>query len=169
MLTAKAALAAAPANQSATIKPTCSTAFMKARLVVACGPYVCAGCCSQWRVQQVFGSRSYVSGLFLGSRAVALMGLRTRRGLNSGKVDDDPKGRQTLGAYSLRSMLLFPRELRGGSARVRPRPGPDLLGRRTGCHGAGRSMRSGQVCWPAQWPPCCGAFVRPHRPARCRS
>jgi hypothetical protein len=52
-----------------------------------------------------FGNRSYVSGLLIGSRAVALMGLRTRRGLISGKVDDDVKGRQTLGAYLLRSML----------------------------------------------------------------
>ena len=43
------------------------------------------------------GNRSYVSGLLIGSRAVALMGLRTRLGLISGKVHDDHKGRQTLG------------------------------------------------------------------------
>lgn len=55
-----------------------------------------------------FGNRSYVSGLLIGSRAVALMGLRTRRGLISGKVDDDLLGRQTLGAYLLRSMLSSP-------------------------------------------------------------
>lgn len=34
-----------------------------------------------------------------------LMGLRTRRGLISRKVDDDHLGRQALGAYFLRSML----------------------------------------------------------------
>jgi hypothetical protein len=36
---------------------------------------------------------------------VALMGLHTRRGLISRKVDDDHLGRQTLVAYLLRSML----------------------------------------------------------------
>lgn len=53
-----------------------------------------------------FGNRSYVSGLLIGSRAVVLMGLRTRRGFISRKVRDDHLGRQTLGAYILRSMLL---------------------------------------------------------------
>jgi hypothetical protein len=43
---------------------------------------------------------------FFGSRAVAMMGLRTRLGLISGQVDDDPMGSQTLGAYLIRSMLL---------------------------------------------------------------
>ena len=33
------------------------------------------------------GSRSYVSGLVIGSRAVALLGLRSLRGLISCKVD----------------------------------------------------------------------------------
>ena len=47
----------------------------------------------------VVGSRSYVSGLLIGSRAVALLGLRTHLGLISGKVHYDRKGRQTLGAY----------------------------------------------------------------------
>lgn len=65
---------------------------------VAPGPFVCAGCCSQLRNRRVFGNRSYVSGLFVGSRAVASMGLRTHLGLISGKVDNDLKGRQTLGA-----------------------------------------------------------------------
>ena len=69
------------------------------------GPYVCVGCCSQLRIWHDFGNRSYVSGLLIGSRAVALMGLRTRLGLISGKVVVDHKGRQTLGVYSLRSML----------------------------------------------------------------
>ena len=69
------------------------------------GPYVCVGCCSQLRIWHDFGNRSYVSGLLIGSRAMALMGLRTRLGLISGKVVVDHKGRQTLGAYSLRSML----------------------------------------------------------------
>ncbi len=69
------------------------------------GPYVCVGCCSQLRIWHDFGNRSYVSGLLIGSRAVALMGLRTRLGLISGKVFADHKGRQTLGAYFLRSML----------------------------------------------------------------
>ena len=54
------------------------------------GPYVCVGCCSQLSFLCGFGNRSYVSGLLIGSRAVALMGLRTRYGLISGKVDDDP-------------------------------------------------------------------------------
>lgn len=39
------------------------------------------------------------------SRAVSLMELRTRRGLITGKVDDDHLSRQTLGAYFIRSML----------------------------------------------------------------
>ena len=41
----------------------------------------------------------------IGSWAVAMMGLRTRLGLISGKVNDDHKGSQTLGAYLIRSML----------------------------------------------------------------
>ena len=53
-------------------------------------PFVCAGWRSQVRIWHGCGSRSYVSGLFIGARAVALMGLRTRRGLHNGKVDDDP-------------------------------------------------------------------------------
>ena len=69
------------------------------------GPFVCVGCCSQSRIWHDFGNRSYVSGLLIGSRAVALMGLRTRLGLISSKVLADHKGRQTLGAYFLRSML----------------------------------------------------------------
>ena len=69
------------------------------------GPNVCVGCCSQSRIWHDFGNRSYVSGLLIGSRAVALMGLSTRRGLIGRKVDDDHLGRQTLGAYLLRSML----------------------------------------------------------------
>ena len=44
------------------------------------------------------GSRSYVSGLLIDTRVVALLGLRTRRGLISGKVQVDRMGRQTLGA-----------------------------------------------------------------------
>lgn len=46
----------------------------------------------------VLGSRSYVSGLLIDARVVALLGLRTRRGLFTGKVQDDPMGRQTLRA-----------------------------------------------------------------------
>ena len=78
------------------------------RRVLVIGPYVCVGCCSQLSFLCGFGNRSYVSGLLIGSRAVALMGLRTRYGLISGKVDDDLLGRQTLGAYLLRSMLFSP-------------------------------------------------------------
>jgi hypothetical protein len=37
-------------------------------------------------ISRGFGKRSYVSGVLIGSQAVALMGLRTRRGLISGKV-----------------------------------------------------------------------------------
>ena len=44
------------------------------------------------------GSRSYVSGLLIDTRVVALLGLRTRRGLITGQVDYDHLGRQTLGA-----------------------------------------------------------------------
>ncbi len=46
----------------------------------------------------VLGSRSYVSGLLIDTRVVALLGLRTRRDLISGQVDVDLKGRQILGA-----------------------------------------------------------------------
>lgn len=46
----------------------------------------------------VFGSRSYVSGLLIDTRVVALLGLRTRRDLISRQVGYDLKGRQTLGA-----------------------------------------------------------------------
>ena len=77
-------------------------------LTHALGPNVCVGCCSQLRIWHDFGNRSYVSGLLIGSRAFAcspLMGLRTRLGLINGKVLADHKGRQTLGAYFLRSML----------------------------------------------------------------
>ena len=46
----------------------------------------------------VLGSRSYVSGLLIDTRVVALLGLRTRRDLISGQVDDDLMGRQILRA-----------------------------------------------------------------------
>jgi hypothetical protein len=46
----------------------------------------------------VLGSRSYVSGLLVDTRVVALLGLRTRRDLISGQVVDDHLGRQILGA-----------------------------------------------------------------------
>ena len=59
----------------------------------------------------VLGSRSYVSGLLIDTRVVALLGLRTRRGLISRKVLDNRLGRQTLGAYFFRSMLSICREL----------------------------------------------------------
>jgi len=49
-------------------------------------------------VMHDFGSRLYVSGLFIGSRAVALMGLRAPVGLITGKVFRDHFGRQTLEA-----------------------------------------------------------------------
>lgn len=38
------------------------------------------------------------SACWIGSWAVAGMGLRTRLGLIRGQVDNDPKGSQTLGA-----------------------------------------------------------------------
>src|SRR6056297_4110264 len=69
------------------------------------GPHVCVGCCSQSRIWHDFGNRSYVSGLLIGSRAGALMGLRTSLGLISGKVYDKSMGRQTLWAYLLCSTL----------------------------------------------------------------
>ncbi|MEH6648133.1 hypothetical protein [Sulfitobacter sp.] len=43
----------------------------------------------------VVGSRSYVSGLLIDTRVVALLGLRTRRDLMTGQVDYDHLGRQT--------------------------------------------------------------------------
>ncbi|EPX76501.1 hypothetical protein thalar_03675 [Litoreibacter arenae DSM 19593] len=46
----------------------------------------------------VLGSRSYVSGLIVDTRVVALLGLRSLRGLITGQVDYDRMGRQTLGA-----------------------------------------------------------------------
>jgi hypothetical protein len=46
----------------------------------------------------VLGSRTYVSGLLVDTRVVALLGLRTRRDLISCKVDYDHMGRQILGA-----------------------------------------------------------------------
>jgi len=81
---------------------------MNDRAVLRVRPNVCVGCCSQSRIRHDFGNRSYVSGLLIGSRAFAgspLMGLRTLRGLITGKVHYDHLGRQTLGAYFLRSML----------------------------------------------------------------
>ena len=62
------------------------------------GPYVCIGCCSQVIFGHVLGGRSYVSGLLIDTRVVALLGLRTRRDLITGKVDYDHLGRQILGA-----------------------------------------------------------------------
>jgi hypothetical protein len=55
-------------------------------------------------ISRGFGNRSYVSGLLIGARAVALMGLRTLLGLINGKVLDDHKGRQNLGAFFLQTM-----------------------------------------------------------------
>ena len=46
----------------------------------------------------VAGSRSYVSGLLIDTRVVALLGLRSHRDLISGQVHVDRKGRQILGA-----------------------------------------------------------------------
>ena len=46
----------------------------------------------------VLGSRSYVFGLLIDTRVVALLGLRTRRDLITGKVDYDHLGRQILEA-----------------------------------------------------------------------
>lgn len=68
------------------------------QFIGASGPFVCTGCCSQVIFWHVLGSRSYVSGLLIDTRVVALLGLRTRRDLISGQVDNDLMGRQTLGA-----------------------------------------------------------------------
>ena len=133
------------------------------------GPYVCVGCCSQLRIWHDFGNRSYVSGLLIGSRAVALMGLRTRLGLISGKVLADHKGRQTLGASFLRSMLSSLSRTPFDRESLRWFPWPYLLGRRTGSRVAERSMRFGQVCWPTQRRPCCAACALPLQSARNRS
>ena len=48
--------------------------------------------------RHVLGSRSYVSGLLIDTRVVAMLGLRTLRDLISGKVKVDRVGRQILGA-----------------------------------------------------------------------
>jgi hypothetical protein len=45
--------------------------------------------------RHALGSRSYVSGLFVDTRVVALLGVRTRRDLISCKVNYDHLGRQT--------------------------------------------------------------------------
>ena len=63
------------------------------------GPFVCTGCCSQEISLHVAGSRSYVSGLLIDTRVVALLGVRSHRDLTSGKVHIDRLGRQILGAY----------------------------------------------------------------------
>ncbi|KQB97401.1 hypothetical protein AL073_00110 [Loktanella sp. 1ANDIMAR09] len=47
------------------------------------GSLVCTGCCSQVNVMHVLGSRSRVFGLFVDTRVVALLGLRTRLDLIS--------------------------------------------------------------------------------------
>ena len=59
----------------------------------------------------VLGSRSYVSCLLIDTRVVALLGLRTRRDLITGKIYGDRMGRQTLGVELFRSMLSVSREL----------------------------------------------------------
>lgn len=46
----------------------------------------------------VLGSRSYVSGLLIDTRFVALLGLRSHRGLITGQVIADHLDRQILGA-----------------------------------------------------------------------
>ena len=76
----------------------CSISSLRPDLPDTPGPYVCTGCCSQMIFWHVLGSRSYVFGLFIDTRVVALLGLRTRRDLISGQVDYDLKGRQILGA-----------------------------------------------------------------------
>ena len=45
-----------------------------------------------------FGNRSYVSGLLIDTRAVALLGLRSHRDLITGQAIFDYLGRQILGA-----------------------------------------------------------------------
>ena len=46
--------------------------------------------------RHVLESHSYVFGLLIDTRAVALLGLRTRHDLITGQVDYDHLGRQTL-------------------------------------------------------------------------
>lgn len=50
---------------------------------------VCTGCYSQLVSWHVLGSRSYVPGLLIDSRVVALLELRSLRDLISGQVVDD--------------------------------------------------------------------------------
>jgi hypothetical protein len=109
-----------------------------------------------------FGNRSYVSGLLIGSRAVALMGLRTRLGLISGKVDDDLKGRQTLGRIFSVPCCLLRRELRFGIGRLRSAAGSGRNCQRaisSGIPAVPRLSLQGDRFWPEA-----GEF----RHARCR-
>jgi len=52
--------------------------------------------------RHVLGSRSYVSGLLIVTRVVALLGLRTRRDLIAGQVFNDHKDRKIWGG------IIFP-------------------------------------------------------------
>ena len=124
------------------------------------GPYVCTGCCSQVIFWHVLGSRSYVSGLLIDTRVVALLGLRTRRDLISGQVDNDLMGRQTLGRNisvpCFRSIANSFGLLRFVKRRLQPR----LSGRRTPFYVSKCSRPSGPACWRVRRLPYCDACVR---------
>jgi hypothetical protein len=83
---------------SAAVSSMAANMVKCSQAAVVDGPFVCTGCCSQLISSHVLGSRSYVSGLLIDTRVVALLGLRTHRDLITGQVDHDQKGRQILGA-----------------------------------------------------------------------
>jgi hypothetical protein len=55
----------------------------------------------------VLGSRSYLFGLFIDMRVVALLGLRSRRDLISGQVDHNLKGRLDLSRFDAAPLIAF--------------------------------------------------------------
>ena len=126
-------------------------------------PNVCAGCCSQDSVRMDLGSRAYVSGLLIGSLAVATLGLRSLLGLISGQAVLAVRALRLRGRFSPFQAFLSQRTPWGAAIRS---PSPHLLLRRTAFHGAGHSRPCVPACWRAPQPACSGASAL--RPARAR-
>ena len=126
-------------------------------------PNVCAGCCSQDSVRMDLGSRAYVSGLLIGSLAVATLGLRSLLGLISGQAVLAVRALRLRGRFSPFQAFLSQRTPWGAAIRS---PSPHLLLRRTAFHGAGHSRPCVPACWRAPQPACSGASDL--RPARAR-
>jgi hypothetical protein len=123
-------------------------------------PNVCAGCCSQVSVRLEFGSCAYVSSLLIGTRALAILGLRSLRGLISGKVILDHLGRQALGAFLSPFQACQPSRTPSSEGGFRP-PSPHLLFRRTASRGAGRSRPSEPAYWRARRRACFDTYAPP--------